>query len=65
MLGSSSASWLRRKSLSADLIVISGGLLSGLIQNDRLVFGVSAGDIELEEGVDLQRGSLFTACKEI
>lgn len=42
------------KSLSADLIAVSGGLcgivlLLGLIQNDRLVFCISAGDIELEE----------------
>lgn len=47
---------IKRKSLSADLIAVSGGLhgivsLLGLIQNDRPVFCVSAGDIELEEEV--------------
>lgn len=46
----------KRKSLSADLIAVSGGLcgtvlLLGLIQNDRPVFCISAGDIELEEEV--------------
>lgn len=46
----------KRKSLSADLIAVSGGLcgivpLLGLIQNDRPVFCISSGDIELEEEV--------------
>lgn len=42
-----------------------GSSFLGLIQNDRPVFCISAGDIEVEEEVWTWRGSLFTACKEI
>lgn len=46
----------KRKSLSTDLIAVNSGLRGtllhlGLIRNDRPVFCISAGDIELEEEV--------------
>lgn len=58
---------MKEKSLSADLIAISGGLcgivlLFGLMQNDRPVFCVSAGDIELEEEVWTCGVDRFSQC---
>lgn len=57
----------KRMSLSADLIAVSVSLcgivlLLGLIQNDRLIFCVSAGDIELEEEVWTCGVDCFSHC---